>query len=992
EIDALKAQGVEDPKPTEQRMGVRYYTVFHASQIDGIPPLERPERHHQLEGEPDPRLDKLAETMGVPVGRGGGRAFYRPSEDRIQMPNREDFHTAAGHDTTLLHELAHATGHESRLNRDMVHPFGSEKYAIEELRAEMSAAMTAAALGIGFDPASQNMEEGREMGNSAAYLASWLKALPENERKHIIVQAINDAQNISDYLIERTPELTIASREQAVEVAAPEPTIAAPVAAEMAQTPEIRPLSVEDIEHPAIAQDAEGEALRVVFWSKVHDAPDIARHGLEGASEAAQVRVAKVLRLSTEDYDRLTSRLLDDQSVLQSIGGTDSEDRSRYVVDVRAPERQRLLLDTQGYNYPRYVGIPAGDVERVLERGSFVTGPEKQLDNDLVDFLKERQQIREGEHPGFAGLSDPVENADAFVREYAMRNPEEAITRAILLREQPDAYAQTIGLSPDSLRSIASQLEAGARRMESPSVGDLVRFEPNDPKALRAMPFSGRVIAVLDTSGGDFRYHLRAETGPGKGNEARVYGKEGTFRAIGLEQAVGFDRDIPLDRSVSIGDFVVRYDKNTRHDRESVVVGVGVASVRMQDVYRVAPQEWKLAHTVTCLDADDFRASLKEQVQGVVSPEVASGNLGSAAGQYRFLQALRTFDAEHGLPERTAPTPEQRKEQAIRETEGVDPFEAKRRAVVSALEDLGWKKQPVLPGDPPGGDILQKTFVVHKDPAMGGGHFGGKSEFETQATAHVRTNAARVEFGDNPYLVADPRAISVGREAPSAKDVAARLDRQTREGIAKTFVHLGVKEVTGQGRSAPERHETHSRELSASAPADQAVSVTDPQSSRDGRLVSSVKGRDGAWYNLSVQEKGGQLIGALQRRGPEGGLAESGGESPFQSVPSDTKKLAAKFQMASGEVIAARLSTGEEGVVRVDLFARSRERWEKIHERPGRLRANEALQKIPEHKEGKLIEQALGVDPRVLQPTPARSMQNAPERAPGWQKRQEMSI
>ncbi|MBU2783698.1 DUF1738 domain-containing protein [Acidithiobacillus caldus] len=194
---------------TEKRLGVRYYTVFHASQIDGIPPLERPAPQQQIEGEPDPRIEELAKAMGVSVGRGGDRAFYSSTRDHIQMPNVADFQSATGHDTTFLHELSHATGHESRLHREMGGGFGSQKYAIEELRAEMAAAMTAASLGIGFDPQSQNIEEGREMGNTAAYLASWLGALPEKERKQIMVQTIKDAQGISDYLIERTPELKV---------------------------------------------------------------------------------------------------------------------------------------------------------------------------------------------------------------------------------------------------------------------------------------------------------------------------------------------------------------------------------------------------------------------------------------------------------------------------------------------------------------------------------------------------------------------------------------------------------------------------------------------------------------------------------------------------------------------------------------------------------------------------------------------------------------
>ena len=218
ELENLRQEGADNPAPTERRLGVRYYTVFHASQIKGIPPLAREPRRQELEGHPDPRLDALADALGIEVRRGGDRAFYRPGQDFVQMPRVEDFHSATGHDTTLLHELSHATGHPGRLNRKFGRTFGDQDYAIEELRAEMSAAMTAAALGIGFDPDAQNREEGREQGNSAAYLALWLKALPEKERKQAIVGVIQDAQGISDYLIERTPERQV-EQERASELA-----------------------------------------------------------------------------------------------------------------------------------------------------------------------------------------------------------------------------------------------------------------------------------------------------------------------------------------------------------------------------------------------------------------------------------------------------------------------------------------------------------------------------------------------------------------------------------------------------------------------------------------------------------------------------------------------------------------------------------------------------------------------------------------------------
>ncbi|WP_266098600.1 zincin-like metallopeptidase domain-containing protein, partial [Acidithiobacillus caldus] len=200
---------VGEVRDTETRLVVRHTPVFHASQIDGIPPLERPELKHQIDGKPDPRIEALATEMGVEVVRGGSQAFYRPSTDRVHLPEVATFRSATGHDTTFLHELSHATGHESRMHRELGNPFGSDKYAKEELRAEMAAAMTAMTLGIGFDPQAQNIEQGREVGNTAAYLASWLKSLPEKDRKTELMAAIKDAQAISDYLIERTPEVAL---------------------------------------------------------------------------------------------------------------------------------------------------------------------------------------------------------------------------------------------------------------------------------------------------------------------------------------------------------------------------------------------------------------------------------------------------------------------------------------------------------------------------------------------------------------------------------------------------------------------------------------------------------------------------------------------------------------------------------------------------------------------------------------------------------------
>jgi len=88
-------------------MGVRYYTVFHASQIDGIPPLERPTVEKQID--PDKRIDVMLVSMGVSQANGGNRATYRVSPDHIQMPPVSAFPTAGDYDTVRLHEASHAT-------------------------------------------------------------------------------------------------------------------------------------------------------------------------------------------------------------------------------------------------------------------------------------------------------------------------------------------------------------------------------------------------------------------------------------------------------------------------------------------------------------------------------------------------------------------------------------------------------------------------------------------------------------------------------------------------------------------------------------------------------------------------------------------------------------------------------------------------------------------------------------------------------------------
>ena len=157
---------------------LRYSTAFHASQVEGIPDL--PEEPEAVAPERDETLERVISGSGAHIRyQEQDEAYYVPALDVITLPTREQFPTAEAFYGTVLHELGHWSGHESRLGflKEYQGPFGSREYAGGELVAEMSAFMTAATLGTSYTP--EVTEQGR--GNSAAYLASWLKAVDDRE-------------------------------------------------------------------------------------------------------------------------------------------------------------------------------------------------------------------------------------------------------------------------------------------------------------------------------------------------------------------------------------------------------------------------------------------------------------------------------------------------------------------------------------------------------------------------------------------------------------------------------------------------------------------------------------------------------------------------------------------------------------------------------------------------------------------------------------------
>ena len=186
-------QLAEDPT-AKKRMQFFYFVVFNRDQCDGLPE-SKPKLIAPIEWRHD-KCEQLMEESGVPFNfNGGDRAYYRPDIDQVFMPSKAAFHSQDGFYATALHELGHSTGHKDRLGRDLSGKFGTESYAIEELRAEIFSYMTGERLGIGHDP-----------GQHTAYVKSWIKILKDDPKE--ILRACADAEKMCAYLkIERYQEL-----------------------------------------------------------------------------------------------------------------------------------------------------------------------------------------------------------------------------------------------------------------------------------------------------------------------------------------------------------------------------------------------------------------------------------------------------------------------------------------------------------------------------------------------------------------------------------------------------------------------------------------------------------------------------------------------------------------------------------------------------------------------------------------------------------------
>lgn len=133
------------------------------------------------------------------------KAFYSPNEDKVVVPNIEQYELTNEYYSTAFHELVHSTLKKNRCDRPQTEDgvracFGNAPYAKEELVAELGACMILSQLGISTETTERN---------SVAYLQNWLDAL-KNDTTLIIWAASRAEKAVKFILAESESEVAVA--------------------------------------------------------------------------------------------------------------------------------------------------------------------------------------------------------------------------------------------------------------------------------------------------------------------------------------------------------------------------------------------------------------------------------------------------------------------------------------------------------------------------------------------------------------------------------------------------------------------------------------------------------------------------------------------------------------------------------------------------------------------------------------------------------------
>ncbi len=97
---------------------LRYYNVFHISQIEGVEPLELKRSELSPIESAEKVINDYVEREHIKLEcTVSNQAYYSPTSDLVHLPLIEQFDNIEEYYSTAFHELTHSSGHKNRLNR-----------------------------------------------------------------------------------------------------------------------------------------------------------------------------------------------------------------------------------------------------------------------------------------------------------------------------------------------------------------------------------------------------------------------------------------------------------------------------------------------------------------------------------------------------------------------------------------------------------------------------------------------------------------------------------------------------------------------------------------------------------------------------------------------------------------------------------------------------------------------------------------------------------
>lgn len=173
---------------------LRYYNVFSLEDAEGVEAKYLPDLPNIASK--DAAAEKIAldyltrEGINLIEGEIRDEAVYRVLYDEIAIPNIMQFRSTALYYSTLFHEITHSTGAAKRLDRKFTSDRTTQKRALEELIAEMGAAVLSAHAGILSDDT---------LANNAAYIDWWRDQIANDNT--LVILAAGRAQKAVDYVL-----------------------------------------------------------------------------------------------------------------------------------------------------------------------------------------------------------------------------------------------------------------------------------------------------------------------------------------------------------------------------------------------------------------------------------------------------------------------------------------------------------------------------------------------------------------------------------------------------------------------------------------------------------------------------------------------------------------------------------------------------------------------------------------------------------------------